>query len=84
MLGSRSLNPNLVPLDPEVEQSLSALRAIRARIENLDTTALISMANEEEPKLALKDHFIPNDYCNPSCIIMQASTSHYSINPQTI
>ena len=42
------------------------------------------MANEEEPKLALKYHFIPNDYTNPSCIVMPASTGHYSIHPQTI
>ena len=77
MLDRRSLNPELVFLGPEIEQSLSALRAIRARIENLDTAAPIVMANEEEPKLALKDHFTPNDYTNPSCIQVPAVTGAF-------
>ena len=42
------------------------------------------MANEEEPKLTLKDHFTPNDYTNPSCIQVPAVTGHFEIKPSTI
>lgn len=79
MLGRRSGNPDLVPLDPEVEKSV---RALRSRIANLNISA--PMAEEREQKPALKEHFTPGDYVNPSCIRMPASTGHYTINPQTI
>ena len=42
------------------------------------------MAEEQEQKPPLKDHFTPNDYTNPSCIQVPAVTGHFEIKPSTI
>ena len=34
MLGRRSCDPDLIPIDPEVEKSLRAIRAISSRVAN--------------------------------------------------
>ena len=82
MLGRRSRDPDLAPINLEVEKSLRALRALTSRVANLSISA--PMAEEQEQKPALKDHFTPNDYTNPSCIQMPAATGHFEIKPSTI
>ena len=82
MLGRRSCDPNLTSLDPEVEKSARALRALTARVANLSIST--PMAEEQEQKPPLKDHFTPNDYTNPSCIQVPAVTGHFEIKPSTI
>ena len=38
----------------------------------------------EEPKLPLKDHFMPNEYTNPTCIQMPIVTGQFEIKSSTI
>jgi len=79
MLGRRSLNPNLVPIDSELEQTLSHLRT-RAQQPPLAE----AVVNVEEPK-TLKAYFTPTAYMSPSCIRLPATTAgQYEIKSSTI
>jgi len=66
MQGCRSRSPELVPLDPEIECSLRAIRAKIYMSRTLGSPPPAEMA-EEQPKL-LKEYFIPSIYTSPSCI----------------
>ena len=90
MHGRRSRGECLEPLDPEIERSLRARRALSRvvgqsnlpKMNPVEQVPLEGVQNEAKP---LKDHFIPTSYTNPSCIQWPATEVRpFEIKPGTI
>jgi hypothetical protein len=85
MRGWRSLNLELIPLDPELERTLRR---------NLRTLAVskptIEMGDQPVPKnvdltRSLKDLFVPVAINSPSCIVLPpTNATHFDVKPCVI
>ena len=73
MHGRRSKGECLEPLDPKIERSFQACRAL-FRVVGRSNLPKMNLVEEVLPVVAqnkarpLKDHFIPTSYTNSSCI----------------
>ena len=81
MLGRRSLSLPLFPFDTELERTLRHARNPLRRHNNLENM----VEENNNPPMALRDHFLPKTYTPPSCIqYPQVTHTHFEIKPSTI
>ena len=81
---TRSTSPVLVPLDIEIERTLTHLRQT-AREASSVMAHQQNGAPEYPPRTSLLEHYIPGAYSTPSGIHLPAVTAdHFEIKPSTI
>jgi hypothetical protein len=92
MLGRRSLNLDLISLDPEIERILR--RRFRAPVEkeSVEMWDKMNVGENEQPRgenvdyiRSLKDLFAPVAMNSPSCIVLpQTNATHFDLKPHVI
>ena len=84
MHGRRSLFPDLVPFDSEIEYTLRTIRLSSQSNKTIGTPKIMNTENQDLPK-PLREYFTPSTYTSPSCIrLPTVAAAQYEIRSSVI